>query len=151
VAWLNLLLHNCNYFSAAVGRNIAKLREYVCACLDLPGGPTLNRPAIGLERRSHMLDPVARCPKSASNFTDPRSGGAVGRRRPMVGPMRHPIALLLLSVRDAYHITATTSAARNTVSATISANGRQPSLPNAASEVFMPRAAIAMTRHQRDT
>ena len=44
-----------------------------------------------------------------------------------------------------------TSAAIQSVSATMSPTGRQPTANSALKEVFMPSAAIAATRHQRET
>src|ERR1700722_15038968 len=44
-----------------------------------------------------------------------------------------------------------TSAAIHSVSATMSPTGRQPTANSALNEVFMPSAAIAATRQQRDT
>src|SRR5438270_179785 len=44
-----------------------------------------------------------------------------------------------------------TRTARNTVSATISAIARPPTSAMALSDVFIPSAAIAVTRHQRET
>ena len=40
--------------------------------------------------------------------------------------------------------------ARKIVSPSMSATGRQPTAASFSSEVLMPRAAIAVTRHQRD-
>ena len=42
------------------------------------------------------------------------------------------------------------SAAKNKVSATISATGRKPISTSVFNDVFMPSAAIALTRHQRE-
>ena len=44
-----------------------------------------------------------------------------------------------------------TSAAIQTVSAIMSPIGRQPTANTCLNEVFMPSAAIAATRHQRET
>src|SRR5262249_44869197 len=47
--------------------------------------------------------------------------------------------------------TVNTKIARNTVSATIRAIARPPTSAIALSDVFMPSAAMAVTRHQRET